>query len=66
MKKTKKKKKKDEITGQFIIVLGHSLVDGVVSISHEEFNGLLSEMSIIFKWLGSLDACYMVDTLSTI
>lgn len=42
MKKTIKQK--DEETGQSIIVLRHSLSDDVVSISHKELNGLLSEM----------------------
>lgn len=38
------KKTKDEETGQSIIVLGHSLIDDVVSISHKELYGLLSGM----------------------
>lgn len=35
------------------------------SVFHLELNGLLSEMSIIFKCLGSPDVCYVVDKLST-
>lgn len=61
----KKIRKKDEETGRSIIVLGHSLIDDVVSILHKELNGLLSEMSIIFNWFGSPDACdAIVDKVS--